>query len=944
MESLLLGTLSYYGNTINNKVHANTNYNSYNSNIEENIVNIEESQAKILKTQPEYFQQFDSLSFDNLSHPTAENMAHTTRSGFNTFLQRDLDFNNGYSEFQNNDMHYNVIPKEEFVHNNMVPFTSRRENFINVDSNSRKYEQLSGNDSMWQNKKEVDPFFEPVKNMNNVNGLPVMTEQLSQRYNPSLKNNYGNLPFQTDMKVAPGLDGVRSAPYAVHRVMPRNIDSLRSEINKKESYKSKPLETIKKGELRGVESEITSYKLPTYREIDFNDLVPNKYDVEKPKKTGEFVHIETSRGFTDYDNYCTGGMHNSNKGTVQSIDTIKFTPAKRENYLNDFTRGVNAIDTRPVFTNIDSYTNYETDRSEISQELHATGACNTNFASYCNDSSNIAKPTMKQNNIIQNRNLGINGSIEQKSYVFSNDAVLPTTIRQMTNYNGIGNTAPSCQSGPLMLQDEAKRTIKQTTINPHSISNVAPLQQNCHTTLADIAKKTIRETTENNNNIGNISSGFQNINVMRLDEAKPTIKQTTIENNIVLNAKPIYEKGNMMLLDDARHTIKETTINHHGISNIKPAQQNAHITLSDIAKNTIRQTTENNNYISNIASNYKKNNMILLDEAKPTLKESTVINSFIGQATSNVNGVSAYLSDELKPTIKQSTLHSYNGNANYQQGSIYTKNEDEAKPTIRQTTEVNKHMGIIGGNNKELYNSLNDEARLTIKQTTLDTTLKGQNVVANVAQPYIKNNDEAKPTIKETLLHKAPGGRIYNPNEGYYNINDEAKSTIKETLLHEAPAGRMHNVNEGYYNINDDARVTIKQTTLLTNYKGNAKTNVNSIRVEEAERNMCIDDKKQQTALGARIAGAKSDKIRGNINKDTVKFNDKRPVFGYISNPGNSKNYSITPVSRKQTSKKTDLNTNTFYYVDPIQISTLNNNPLVNDIYHQKNVDFNTGN
>ena len=911
MESLLLGTLSYYGNSINKSEEKNTNYkNSYNTNIQDKMNNIEKIQANTLKNEPDYFQQFDSLKFDNLSEPTSQNLAHTTRSGFNNTLQRELDFHNGYSEFQNTDMHYNVIPKEEFVHNNMVPFTSHRETFIDLNSNSRKYEQLSGNNSTWQNKKEVDPFFTPVKSMNNVNGLPVMTEQLSKRYNSSLKNNYGNLPFETDVKVTPGLDGVKSAPYAVHRIKPRNIDELRSEINKKVSYKSKPLETIKKGELRGMESEITSYKLPSYREIDFNDLVPNKFHVEGQKKTGEFVHNHTERGMKDVK--YMGGAYNSNKGTAQNVDTIKCNPAKRENYLNDFTHAINAVNTRPTFSNIKSYTNYETDRSQISQELHTTGAYNSNFASYHN-SNDIAKPTMKENNIINNNHLGINGASEQKSYFFSNDAVLPVTIRETTNYNEVRNTAPTCQSGPLMITDEAKHTIKETTINNHGISNIAPSQQNTHITLADIAKKTVRETTENNNNIGNISSSYQNINLMLTDKAKTTIKETNIENNNISNIKPIYEKGNMVLSDEAKHTIKETTINSHGISNVAPTQQNTHITLADIAKKTIRETTEDNNYLSNVVPSYQNGNLMLSDEAKPTIKQTTITNKFIGQATSNVNSGSVYLNDDAKPTIKQTTLYSYNSNPNYQEGSIYIKNNDEAKPTIKQTTEVNKYIGIIGGdNNKESYSNLEDKARTTIKQTTIDTTLKGQNIVANVTNSYIKNDDEARTTIKETVLHETPEGRIYNPNEGYYNINDEA-------------------------------RVTIKQSTLLTNYKGGAKTNVNALRVEEAERNMCIDDRKQQTALGARIPGAKSDKIRGDINKETVRFNDKRYTFGYISNPGTSENYSSTPLSRKQTSKKTDLNTNTFYYVDPVQISTLNNNPLVNDIYHQKNIDFNTG-
>jgi hypothetical protein len=845
MEGLLLGTLSYYGNTINNKTTENKKYDSYNGNIEEKMNNIEKNQAQ---TSPEYFNQFDSLSFDNLSQPTAENISYTTRSGFNAFLQRDIDFHNGYSEFQNNDMHYNVVPKEEFVHNNMIPFTSRRETFINLDSNNRKYEQLSGNNSTWENKKEVEPFFDPVKDMNNVFGMPVMTEQLSQRYNPSLRNNHGNLPFQTDMKVAPGLDGKLSAPYAVHRVMPRNIDELRSEINKKISYKTKPLETIKKGELRAVESKITNFKLPSYREVIFNDLVPNRFHVDAPKKTGEFVHTDTERGMTDYD--YMGGAFNPNKGIAQNIDNTHFNPAKRENYLNDFTHAINAVNTRPIFTNVKSYTNYTTDRSEISQELHATGAYNGNQSSYHNSSLNIAKPTMKQNNIIQDRNLGVNGPAEQKSYVFSNDFVLPQTHRETTNYDDVRNTAPTYQSGKLMLQDKAKPTIKETTIN--------------------------------NTNIGNIVSAYQNINMMLQDTAKPTIKETTVVNNVVLNAKPMYEKGKIMLSDEAKCTIKQTTINSHGAVNIVPLQQNKHITLADIAKRTIRETTENNNYISNITSNYKSHNLMLDDEAKPTIKQTTIINSYMGNATSNVNANAAYLTDDAKPTIKETTLYSYNGNANFEQGGIYMKNNDEAKPTIRETTEVNNYIGVVSGdNNKESYTILQDEARPTIKQTTLDTTLKGQNIMANVPDSYLPNQD--------------------------------------------------------------DVRVTIKQTTLLTNYKGGAKTNVEALRVEDAERNMCIDDKRQQTALGGRLPGAKSDKIRGNINNETVRFNDKRHTISYVSNPGTNKNYAVTPLTRKQTSKKTDLNVNTFYHVDPVQINTLNNNPLVNDIYHQKNIDFNSG-
>ena len=71
MEGLLLGALSYYGNNINNTVIEKTSSDLYDSNYENQMTNIEKNQANTLKNKPDYFQQFDSLSFDN-SDSTAD--------------------------------------------------------------------------------------------------------------------------------------------------------------------------------------------------------------------------------------------------------------------------------------------------------------------------------------------------------------------------------------------------------------------------------------------------------------------------------------------------------------------------------------------------------------------------------------------------------------------------------------------------------------------------------------------------------------------------------------------------------------------------------------------------------------------------------------------------------------------------------------------------------
>jgi hypothetical protein len=906
MEGILLGALSYYGKNNSIKTQQVNNMNTYDTNIENQMNNIETRQANNLKKSPEFFRQFDSLTFDNLSKPTAENQAYTTRSGFNTFLQRDIEFQNGYSEFQDTDMHYGVVTREHFTHNNMFPNTSRRETMINLNSNSRKYENLSGNSNEWKHKHEIETFFDPVKDMTNVNGMPVVADQLSNRYIASLKNNNGALPFQTDVKVRPGLDGKISAPYAVHRIDPRNVDALRSETNRKVTYYNKPLETIKKGDIRGYESNITKYKLPSYRNVEFADLVANKANVERNKVTGDFVHIDTERGVTETDYY--GPLNDYNRGKIKDVSEIIFTEPKKENYENDFTHAINAVNTRPVFQNAESYTNYETERDTELSEMLATGVYNNNQASYYKDNNNIAKTTMKENNIVQDRNLGINGPGEYKTYMFSNDSVLPITNRQITNYDDVTNAAPAYQSTHVQYTDVAKSTIRET-INFDDVLNAAPSYQNTNLLYTDTAKSTIRETI-NHEDVLNAAPTYQNTHVQYSDQAKQTIRET-INFDDILNAAPSYQNTHVQYTDPAKSTIRETT-NYDDILNAAPSYQNTHVQYTDAAKMTIKETTGNNPF--NLISKPEGGNPYtgLNDQARMTIKETTVINSIISNAAPTYQNTNLLYTDQAKETIRQTTNFNdvLNSAPTYQ--NTHVQYTDQAKETIKETTIDNNYIGIHGGdNNKETYSNYEDTAKATIRQTTLTET-PVQNIVANVTQAYVNNDDIARTTIKETTLHEQQNSGMYDSNQGYYNIND-------------------------------DARPTIKQTTLITNYTGQTNTNVNALRVEDAERNMTINDKRQQTALGGRIGNAKSDKIRGDINKETLEHKNKRKLFGYVSNPGKGKDYAVTPLNENRVNRKTDITEGNNYRIDTIFIDTLNDNPLVNDLMHQKNIDFNTG-
>jgi hypothetical protein len=129
MEGLLFGTLGTVGSLKpkkNKNKKKSKNTIKYHSDIENQIKNTTKKQARKVR-ESGFGDQFGELMMDNVDGPVAVNESQKTVNGFDLNLQRDLDFENDYSEFRNTEMHYGVKPKEELFTSNMQPFTSRRE-------------------------------------------------------------------------------------------------------------------------------------------------------------------------------------------------------------------------------------------------------------------------------------------------------------------------------------------------------------------------------------------------------------------------------------------------------------------------------------------------------------------------------------------------------------------------------------------------------------------------------------------------------------------------------------------------------------------------------------------------------------------------------------------------------------------------------------------------
>jgi hypothetical protein len=702
-------------------------------------------------------------------------------------------------------------------------------------------------------------------------------------------------------------DQIQEGNHAVYRINPRNIDSLRSDINQKISYENKPLETVKKGEFRAENPTLTKLKLPDYRETSFNDLIASKSLVEGPKQVGEYTNTATQRN--EKQNYITGHAVNTSMGDGPDKSKTNFEKAKRESFLNDPTHGISSTN-KSVVTNVKSYTCYDNQRLTTNSQYEAPVSAGQN-GNYTVDYKDVPLVTLRQLLLENNNQIGV-ASTEKNSYVFSNDMVLPITNRQTTNNDAIlGSTGEIKLNKYFNPNDKAKNTIRENTSH-NIISNTVSQDKSVPVYNDDKAKLTSRQFTSHNI-VTNTISQDKSVPVYNDDKAKLTTRQFT-SHNIVTNtisqdkSVPVYND------DKAKLTTRQYT-SHNIITNTVSQDKSVPVYNDDQAKVTIRQNAFHNLAI-NVTSNEKNNYVQYEDQAKNTIKQTTIFNKTSANITANVNNSYSNIQDNAKPTIKQSTIINIrkNGNVNGEVSMNYTRDlNDSAKVTTRQLTELTKHIGHANCVDVDgtYVRDINDQAKPTIRQNTELTQHIGHANVVDVDGSYVRDlDDKTRPTIKQTTIYTTPGGRLNNLNMGNYTRD-----------------------------LDDTARTTIKQTTHLENYTGTLHGEIEGKISHEAANNMEIDCRREITTFNRTSNGHKD--INGPIiNEENVRLNDKRILFNYVSHPHKNLDHSVMPTTTRQeietlySSSKPIIETSN-YYINPYFINTLKNNPLVNDIYHQ---------
>lgn len=361
------------------------------------------------------------------------------------------------------------IDKDEFQHNNMVPYFGGKVRGATSDHNSYEshLDNMTGVGSQHFHKKEISPMFAPQEMMQFPNGAPNNSDFFQSRMNPG--SRMANIKPWEEQKVAPGLNmgygtqgsgGFNSGMESRETWLPRTVNELRVATNPKVTYGLANHEgpAMSKVTNMGIHGKVEKNRPDTDYEWG-----PSRFFT-----TTGLEHAQTARGIeilqpqnrteTTTGYFGTVGAGDDNKGTYTQG---AYAPSKKTQ-LGSVNMGSVAAGGHGAATNGDygvkGYKLLPNNRATSNAE--AMGGVSGLFKAAVVPILDILRPTRKENVIGNARPNGNVGVTAPSAPVYNPADRLKTTIREMTG-DKLDNNHLNVQN----QSEGAYNVSKQTPIN-----------------------------------------------------------------------------------------------------------------------------------------------------------------------------------------------------------------------------------------------------------------------------------------------------------------------------------------------------------------------------------------------------------------------------------------------------------------------------------------------
>lgn len=582
------------------------------------------------------------------------------------------DLNNTkYTNIENLNYNYNVVKDKDFKHNNMyhnrggftiingerIPQPTFNKNPIIENFLGSSYDRIPV-------KQEVPNMFSPHTGISKGRSEQYNFTDYKDRIVTSDRRNDARLT--EPQRVPPGLgrdpnDNSQRGLHPLVRILPKNVDDLRTAIHQKVTYKNQ----VVPGQFISKQPVIAPFEKRT----------ADTFMVDRPIEKGRAQYTATKR-VGEFDMKPTERDINKRSYTGPAYNSATYSKEQRLNY------------------------NIEDPKRNEYAEPEPLGASASVKAQSLNDPSTIILPDTQRQTMSNNSYRSGVSTNHNKGKAINFEDTPRQTIKQTTLVSDIlGATSNIKKEYTFNPLDIPKDTIKQTTLtNPNQLGYIMSsiLAPDYVFNPQDLPKNTIKETQINNNDLlGYIMSGGPLGSVYDpTDTPKQTIKQTTINNpenfGTVVSSR-VPESQAYSLFDLPKNTTKQTTlINADNVGYVLGSQIGQTVfDPNDKPKETIKQTSTINKRENTVSSQVPYSQVYDPENVpKNTIRQTTEVNADnYGFISSIFTGTQAYDPKDLpKETIKQTTHTSYTsqiGNLTHA-GHGYISNQQQSKTTQRE--------------------------------------------------------------------------------------------------------------------------------------------------------------------------------------------------------------------------------------------------------------------
>ncbi len=336
------------------------------------------------------------------------------------------------------------LDSQQFKHNNMVPFFGGKIKGYTYHANTAEsiLDNMAGTGSQVTKKIEQAPLFKPEDNVQWAYGTPNNSDFYQSRVNPGMRNNNVK-PFAT-VNVGPGLNqgytttgsgGFNSGMESRDSWLPKTVDQLRVATNPKLEYSLEGHDGPANSYIKnpGIIGRVEKHTPDTFY-INSQDRLFTTVGAEK----GETLRPIQEMGVIRRPNCEVDYMGPAGPADrVANYVPSGYEQSKRKESMTCDVPHSSAVGRAPIDEEnrwLKSYTNNNNHRSTVKQPDTFRSGFGGAIGAVIAPIMDFLKPTRKEEVVNNVRIYGDGGSSVPSSYVNNPNDILPTTIRETTQY------------------------------------------------------------------------------------------------------------------------------------------------------------------------------------------------------------------------------------------------------------------------------------------------------------------------------------------------------------------------------------------------------------------------------------------------------------------------------------------------------------------------------